>query len=118
MRVLVISAHPVETSFSAALREDCVTTLVAAGHEVEELDLYARGFDPVLRREERLAYHDLERNREGVAFEVEQLLRAEALVLVYPVWNYGFPAILKGYFDRVFLRNLSSSSSSCPNFLS
>lgn len=107
MRVLVIFAHPVETSFCAALRETCVTTLVAAGHEVEELDLYARGFDPVLSREERLHYHDLDRNRAGVAAEVAQLLRAEALVLVYPVWNYGFPAILKGYLDRVFLPGVS-----------
>jgi NAD(P)H dehydrogenase (quinone) len=32
---------------------------------------------------------------------------AEALVLVYPVWNYGYPAILKGWFDRVFLPGVS-----------
>ncbi|MHC5655848.1 NAD(P)H-dependent oxidoreductase [Stappia sp.] len=107
MRVLLIHAHPVETSLSAALREQCVRSLVAAGHEVEELDLNARGFDPVLSREERLCYHDTTANRKNVEAEVEQLLRAEALVLVYPVWNYGFPAILKGYFDRVFLPGVS-----------
>jgi NAD(P)H dehydrogenase (quinone) len=38
---------------------------------------------------------------------VDRLLKAEALVLVYPVWNYGFPAILKGWIDRVFLPGVS-----------
>ena len=33
--------------------------------------------------------------------------RAEALVLSFPVWNYGYPAILKGFFDRVFLPGVS-----------
>jgi putative NADPH-quinone reductase len=107
MRVLLIHAHPVEESFSGALRAEVLKTLVANGHSVEECDLYRESFDPVLSRQERLAYHDLERNRQPVAAHVEQLLRAEAVVLVYPVWNYGFPAILKGYFDRVFLPGVS-----------
>jgi NAD(P)H dehydrogenase (quinone) len=107
MRVLLIYAHPVETSFCAALKERALKTLVAKGHSVEVLDLYEQGFDPVLTRAERLAYHDVPENREGVAAEIEQLQRAEALVLVYPVWNFGFPAILKGYFDRVFLPGVS-----------
>lgn len=107
MRVLLIHAHPVEESFSAALKNEALRVLVAAGHSVEVCDLYARGFDPVLSREERLSYHDLDRNREPVADYVDQVLRAEAIVLVYPVWNFGFPAILKGYFDRVFLPGVS-----------
>lgn len=107
MRVLLIHAHPVEESFSTALKNEALRVLVAAGHSVEECDLYARGFDPVLSREERVAYHDVERNREPVADYVEQLMRAEAIVLVYPVWNFGFPAILKGYIDRVFLPGVS-----------
>lgn len=107
MRVLLIHAHPVEESFSAALKAEALRALVAAGHSVEECDLYRLGFDPVLSRDERLAYHDLETNRDPVESYVEQLLRAEAVVLVYPVWNFGFPAILKGYFDRVFLPGVS-----------
>ena len=46
-------------------------------------------------------------NRAPVAAYVERLVRAEALVLVFPVWNFGFPAILKGFFDRVFLPGVS-----------
>ena len=107
MRVLVIYAHPVETSFVAALHAQVVATLTARGHEVDDCDLNIEGFDPVLSRTERMEYHDLAINRGPVAGYVERLQRAEALVLVYPVWNYGFPAILKGFFDRVFLPGVS-----------
>lgn len=107
MRVLVLFAHPVENSFSGGLHRLVVERLRARGHEVDDCDLYAEGFDPVLSRRERLDYHDPAANRAPVELHVERLKRAEALVLVFPVWNYGFPAILKGYFDRVFLPGVS-----------
>jgi putative NADPH-quinone reductase len=107
MRVLVLFAHPLETSFGAALHRDVVATLRGRGHEVDDCDLNAEGFDPVLNRQDRIEYHDLTRNRARVAPYVDRLLAAEALVLVYPVWNYGYPAILKGFFDRVFLPGVS-----------
>ncbi len=103
MRVLVVYAHPVETSFVAGLHELVVSQLRDQGHAVDDCDLYAEGFDPVMSRRERLDYHDTHLNQAGVASHVARLKAAEALVLVYPVWNFGFPAILKGYLDRVFL---------------
>ncbi len=107
MRVLVVYAHPNPESFGAALHRTVLETLRASGHEVEDLDLYAAAFDPVLSREERLGYHTLPGNRLPVEPLVAQLERAEALVLCFPVWNFGYPAILKGYFDRVFLPGVS-----------
>ena len=107
MRILLLYAHPVEDSFNAAIHARAVAALRAAGHEVDDCDLYAEGFSPVLTREERIAYHDIPHNRAPVAGYVDRLLRAEALVIVTPVWNFGFPAILKGFFDRVFLPGVS-----------
>jgi putative NADPH-quinone reductase len=107
MRVLVIFAHPVETSFGAALHAATVESLRAAGHEVDDCDLYAEGFNPVLSREERLNYHDDQVCTKPVQNYVDRVRAAEGLVLVYPVWNFGFPAILKGFFDRVFLPGVS-----------
>ena len=103
MKVLVLHSHPVEESFGAALFHQTVESLKAAGHEVDVCNLYAEGFDPVLSRHDRVIYHDYPENTEAVKFYVERLQRAEALVIVTPVWNFGFPAILKGYFDRVWL---------------
>ena len=107
MRVLVIYAHPVETSFNAALHTMIVERLTAEGHEVDDCDLYAEDFDPRLTRAERMAYHDTPGNIEPVRAYVERLRKAEGLVLCFPVWNYGYPAILKGFFDRVFLPGVS-----------
>ncbi|HEY5817607.1 MAG TPA: NAD(P)H-dependent oxidoreductase [Mesorhizobium sp.] len=107
MRVLVVYAHPVETSLAAALHRAVVDALTEAGHQVDDCDLYAEGFQPALTRAERLDYHDTSCNRAAVDTYVERLLDAEAFVVVCPVWNFGFPAILKGYFDRVFLPGVS-----------
>lgn len=107
MKILVLYAHPVETSFNAALHRTIVERLVARGHEVDDLDLYAEDFDPRLTRAERIAYHEPRGPHDPVDPYVVRLLAAEALVLSFPVWNYGFPAILKGFFDRVFLPGVS-----------
>lgn len=107
MRVLVLYAHPNPESFGAALHLAVLEELRQAGHEVDDCDLYAEGFNPVLSLEERVGYHDLARNRGPVQPYVDRLTAAEALVIVTPVWNFGWPAILKGYFDRVFLPGVS-----------
>src|ERR1700722_12891141 len=103
MQVLVIYCHPVAESFAAAAHRAVLQTLIEAGHEVTDVDLYAENFDPVMRRQERLDYLNTDRNeRLGRRYD-EQLAAAEAIVLVYPAWWYGMPAMLKGYFDRVWL---------------
>lgn len=107
MRILVLYCHPNPASYGASLHETVVASLRARGHEVDDCDLYAEGFQPVLSQQERLGYHDLAHNTEPVADHVRRLREAEALVLVFPVWNFGFPALLKGFFDRVFLPGVS-----------
>lgn len=102
MRVLLIHAHPRGDSFSAALRDTTLAALEAAGHVVELRDLYAEGFRAALTSEERSIYHSVGDNEAGIEDHVAGLRRAEALVLVYPTWWYGLPAILKGWFDRVW----------------
>lgn len=103
MRVLYLYCHPVPESFHGAIRERALASLGAAGHEVDLLDLYAEGFEPVLRAEERRAYHDLARNRTGLEPYVERLTAAEGLVVQFPVWCFGPPAMLKGFLDRLIL---------------
>jgi putative NADPH-quinone reductase len=106
LRTLVVYAHPSPTSFSAALDREVRATLAERGHKVEACDLYAERFDPVLPIETYRRYLDAPANRAGVERYVESLLAAEGLVLIFPVWHDGAPAILKGYFDRVFLRGV------------
>lgn len=107
MRVLVIFCHPAPGSFNAALHERVVHELRARGHEVDDCDLYREGFAPALSADELARYHRVPENRSAVAAYVERLQRAEALVFVFPVWNFGLPAMLKGFFDRVLLPGVS-----------
>ena len=111
MRVLYVYCHPLDDSFHAAIRREALAGLSQAGHEVDLLDLYAEGFDPVLTAERRRDYHDPARNRANNQVHVDRLMAAEALVVQFPTWSFGPPAMLKGWFDRMFMRNHSFSTS-------
>lgn len=117
-QALVVYAHPEPRSFTAALRETVVAGLAGQGYGVEVSDLYAMGFNPVLSREDflhetagpALAYTREQRFgfRNGslapdIAAEAGRVLAADLLVLVFPVYWFDTPAILKGWFDRVLL---------------
>ena len=103
LRILVVYAHPLETSFIAALHLRAVETLRAGWHSVDDLDLYAERFDPVMSREQFAHYVDARVNTREVESYVKRLRAAEALVMVFPVWFDGLPAMMQGYFQRVFL---------------
>jgi NAD(P)H dehydrogenase (quinone) len=103
MQVLVIYCHPVAESFAASAHQTVLEALRAGGHKVTDVDLYAENFDPVMSRQDRLDYLNTERNVRPVRKYDEQLAATDAIVLVYPAWWYGMPAMLKGYFDRVWL---------------
>ena len=88
-------------SFSSSLHSTVVESLSKSGWDVDDCDLYQEKFYPVLTAEERRIYHDEPANIEPVREYVDRLRAADALILVFPVWIFGFPAILKGFFDRV-----------------
>ncbi|SDD47112.1 NAD(P)H-dependent oxidoreductase [Ruegeria marina] len=104
MRVLIVFAHPSEQSYGAALLATANEALVQNGHDVQVIDLYRTNFDPVLSLQDWNDYiSDTGRLIEKVSPHVEAMRWAEALVLVYPTWMYGPPAILKGWLERVWL---------------
>ena len=117
MRVLVLYAHPVETSFGAAVHTTLVETLAKGGHSVDDCDLNAEGFDPVMTRQDRIDYHNPSINRARVAPYVERLLAADAVAFSFPVWNMGFPAILKGFIDKVFIPGVSFEMSEAGDYI-
>ena len=103
MRILYVYCHPLPESFHAAIRGRALDALRAAGHQVDLLDLYAEKFDPVLSEDARRHYHDPARNRAGLESYIARLTSAEILVLQFPTWCFGLPAMLKGFFDRMIM---------------
>lgn len=115
MRILYLYCHPLDDSFHAAIKREAVAALQAKGHAVDLCDLYAEGFDPVLTAERRRKYHDLAKNREGLEEHVARLQAAEAIVLQFPTWCFGLPAMLKGWFDRVLMPGVAFDLSDPKN---
>lgn len=74
---------------------------------VDVLDLYAENFDPRLDRTERDAYYASDTVPAATALLAKQLTQASTLVLVFPTWWFGMPAMLKGWLDRVFFPGLA-----------
>jgi len=103
MRLLVVHAHPLADSFNQALYQLTCGTLEERGHEVQGLDLYASGFEPVLDAVGRRAYHEHGANARPVAAELRRLAWCNGLIFVYPTWWYAQPAMLKGWLDRVLV---------------
>lgn len=104
MLALVVVAHPSNGSYCHALATRAEAGLLAAGHEVVVLDLYAQGFTAAMTTAERHAYHGDSPIIDAVVAEHAALVqRAEALVFVYPTWWSGLPAILKGWLERVLV---------------
>lgn len=117
MKVLIVLAHHEPTSFTSALAQHGVSALRDAGHQVEFSDLYAMSFDPVSDRRNFAAVANPDRldqqfeeraAAESTGFapelqaEMDKLARCDLLVLQFPIWWLGMPAIMKGWIDRVF----------------
>jgi NAD(P)H dehydrogenase (quinone) len=115
--VLIVHAHPEPASFNAAMCARARDALVQAGHEVVVSDLYAEGFNPVAGRHDftgaadpAMFHYQTEQAhaaRHGtfaadIAREQRRLADADLLILQFPLWWGGVPAILKGWGERVF----------------
>ena len=102
MRCLVVKAHPLSESLCSSMTRRVVEMLQAEGHEATLEDLYAEKFDASMTAAERASYYEGQYFTQSVLAQVERLVSAEAIVLVFPTWWFGYPAILKGWFDRVW----------------
>lgn len=91
-RVLIIVAHPAPESFTQSWAASSAEAAKATGYDVVVHDLYAEGFDPVAPE-----------GGADMADHVAELKAADHVILHFPLWWYGPPAILKGWIDRVLV---------------
>lgn len=100
MKHLIIFAHPNKNSFNSAILQQVVEATEKQGAEVVVRNLYSLNFNPVLSWEElQGSFQDI------IPIEIRQeqqfIRQADLITVIYPLWWMGFPAILKGYWDRV-----------------
>lgn len=107
-RFLVVIAHPLPDSFIGTIATITVETLRRTGHDVRVLDLYADDFDARLTKAEWSDRTNAATWPQLTA-HVEALRWTDGLIFVYPTWFGGQPAILKGWFDRVWGEGIAYS---------
>lgn len=105
MHTLIVYCHPYPGSFGHAELEAICRKLEREGHDYEVIDLYEEGFNPVLSREELKVYFAGQALDPMVKRHQELLLKAEHLVMIFPIWWSDVPAMLKGWIDKVMLIN-------------
>ncbi|MDN3241860.1 NAD(P)H oxidoreductase [Glycomyces tritici] len=100
---LVVFAHHRADALTAVLARRAADRIEAAGYRVDLLDLHAEGFDPRNRVEDEPDYGDRDkRYSPEVHAHAGRLLAADLVAVVFPVWWFGLPALLKGWIDRVW----------------
>lgn len=107
VNALVVYVHPVEESFAASVRNSVLAGLQAGHHQVDLADLYADGFDPRLSPDEHAAHRGSVDNKPVAAAWIPRLSACDTLILVYPTWWSAQPAMLKGWFERVWVNGVA-----------
>ena len=103
----VVYGHPYDKSFNAAIRDAVLAALAKGGPEWSLIDLYADRFDPAVRAPE-LALYSEGRTSDPVAQKYMDILaRTERIVYIFPVWWGTEPAIVKGFHDKVLLKDFA-----------
>jgi len=103
MHALIVVSHPDVQSLTHAIAHSFAEGVAASGeHTTEIADIAAEGFDPAFNQADRSAYFLQKPLPSDILREQERIDRADALVLVYPVYWWSFPGQLKGWIDRVF----------------
>jgi putative NADPH-quinone reductase len=101
MLIQVVHSHPLADSYNHALFQTIIETLKRR-HEVIATDLYREGFSPAMTEAERRSYYQGAYAEEAVFRLTTDVRRADGIIFCFPHWWFSMPAMLKGYFDRVW----------------
>lgn len=103
MKILIVFAHPRSDSLTRQAAEVFAEAARENGHAVEIADLAAERFDPVLHSDDEPQWDNPNKvYSEEVRREMARIERSDATVMIFPVWWWSMPAILKGWVDRVW----------------
>ncbi|MBF8723815.1 MULTISPECIES: NAD(P)H-dependent oxidoreductase [Pseudomonas] len=102
MHALIVIGHHDPESLTHALAHQVAEGLASAGHSSEFADLAREGFDPRFGLADHAVHRRQARPPADVLAEQARIERADTLVLVYPIYWWSMPALLKGWVERVF----------------
>tara|TARA_Y100000034_G_C6737671_1_gene327150 strand:+ start:59 stop:628 length:570 start_codon:yes stop_codon:yes gene_type:complete len=101
MKVLIVYAHPGSEGYCPMVLQQTVAKLNDKNIEFEVLNLYEMKYDPVLYPEELYTKKPFEISKQNLEIQ-RKIKEVEKFIFIYPVWWGTMPAILKGFFEKVF----------------
>lgn len=104
MYTTVIYAHPWDRSFSHLVLERTIALLREAGDEVQVIDLYEDEFNPAMSEKDLSLYNEGKSTDPLVEKYNAILDKTDRVILIFPIWWYNMPAMLRGFFDKVMLK--------------
>ena len=111
MKILLVLCHPRRNSLSGNVADAFAKGASEAGHKIDFLDLYGEKFNPVLKVSDEPNDGNLENYSKEVQEGFIRLNNNEAVVMVFPLWWWSMPAMLKGWIDRVWNYGLTYGTS-------
>jgi len=103
MNTTIIFAHPYQQSYNKAILDKVVQTLTTNKHDYTIIDLYKDDFNPILTEEE-LSVYNQGKSLDPLVEKYNAILdQTEQIILIFPIWWYDMPAIMRGFFDKVML---------------
>ena len=105
MKAVIIYTHPWNKSYNFAILQILIEGLAQKGHTIDLIDLYKEKFDPVLSKKELSYYSQGKLVDQKIGEYQKRIEQADHIFFIFPVWWYDVPAILKGFLDRVLLKN-------------
>jgi len=112
MNSVIIYSHPWDKSYNSSILNVVTDSLKKNGANVDIIDLYKDNFNPVLSVKDLAIYSEGKTSDSLVKSYQKRIEQANHLFIIFPVWWYSLPAILKGFTDKVLLKNWSFDTSS------
>jgi len=112
MKAVIIYSHPWEKSYNSSILNIVKESLMNKGADIDLFDLYKDNFNPVLSVKDLALYSEGKTSDTDVMNYQKRIEQADHLFIIFPVWWYSLPAILKGFLDKVLLKNWSFDTTS------
>ncbi|EXG83713.1 putative NADPH-quinone reductase (modulator of drug activity B) [Clostridium sp. ASBs410] len=110
--VTIVFAHPWHGSFNKAILDTVTSVLVKEKKEYQVIDLNKESFNPVMTEGE-LALYSKGQHKDPLVTKYQNMLKkTDEIIFLFPLWWFDTPAILKGFIDKVMLKNFSYTETS------
>lgn len=104
--ITIVYCHPYDKSFNHAVLESVTRQFTDEGREYDVINLYGKGFNPVMDSSSLALYSRGETDDQKVRRYQDALTKTEHIIFIFPIWWGMMPAMLKGFIDKVFLKGI------------